>query len=72
LRIEVYVDESEHLVVQNGLRRKQQFIQSTGVGLQNITSRFGYFTKSPVVIEDTETCFVVRIPLIFEQDKDIL
>jgi LytS/YehU family sensor histidine kinase len=72
LRIEVYVDESDNLVVENSLRRKEQFIQSTGVGLQNITSRFGYFTKSPVVIEETEAMFAVRIPLILEQDKDVL
>ena len=69
LKIEVFVDQGQNLVIRNGLKTKNQFIESTGVGLENITSRFGYFTKRPVKIDSSNGHFQVSIPLIKEKNN---
>ncbi len=67
LTIEVYVDANHNLVVKNNLRPKNQQMPSTGVGLQNIKSRFAYFSDKPVDVISEGQAFIVRIPLIDEK-----
>lgn len=52
------------LVVQNNLQPKKVLRESTGVGLQNIYSRYRLLTKRPVVVEKSKTDFMVTIPLL--------
>jgi LytS/YehU family sensor histidine kinase len=63
LQIELY-DEAGYLVLRNKLRHKQIPEPSTGIGLQNIQARYGLVTAVPVVVEETEQMFTVKIPLI--------
>lgn len=64
LFIEVFIDQNNKLVVQNNLQLKKQAMPSTGVGLQNITSRFEYFSDLKVEVDKLGDKFTVRLPLL--------
>ena len=63
LRIKVFI-ANDKLIVQNNLQRKEQVMYSTKIGLENIKTRYQYFTKETVQIEETDAHFMVHIPLI--------
>jgi two-component system LytT family sensor kinase len=52
------------LVVQNTLQQKELQEPSSGLGLQNIKSRYLFLSEDPVVIEKTPSEFRVTIPLL--------
>jgi LytS/YehU family sensor histidine kinase len=45
LIIDVLVDKNNFLNVINNYQKRERQIESTGLGLQNITDRIGYFTR---------------------------
>ncbi|MBL7903845.1 MAG: PAS domain S-box protein [Bacteroidales bacterium] len=63
LRIDVF-SENEFLVIENNLQLRESHVQSTGVGLNNIASRYGYFTDRKVVSGVEGEKFIVKIPLL--------
>lgn len=63
LNIKVSV-EGQNLKVENALQRKQQLFASTGIGLENIRSRYRYFTDLPVRAGAVDGWFVVELPLL--------
>lgn len=68
LSIKVFVDEKEYLVVSNNLQRRPDTANSTGTGLNNIISRYRYFTGKPVHISTSESCFTAQLPLLQESN----
>ncbi len=52
------------LFVENKLQRKNQVMHSTKTGLENIKSRYSFFTKVRVLIDETAERFSVALPLI--------
>lgn len=64
LTIEVFIDNGNYLVVRNNLQRKNQVVASTRVGLENIRSRYAFFSEEEVVITDEGGFFTVRLPLL--------
>ena len=65
LSIEIELNESEgEIVVSNNVQRKINSVTSTGMGLENIKSRFKYFTDRPVKIIDNLDRFQVALPTI--------
>lgn len=63
LTITVLIKEDK-LYVENKLQRKNQVIHSTRMGLENIKSRYSFFTKVRVLIIETAEQFIVALPLI--------
>jgi LytS/YehU family sensor histidine kinase len=63
LKINVYA-ENGSLVVSNNLQKKNQLNESTGIGLENIRSRFSLLGNDQVVVKESENNFTVSIPLI--------
>ncbi|MDX1909863.1 MAG: histidine kinase [Saprospiraceae bacterium] len=63
LEIEVFV-ENGHLVVRNNLQRKNQVMDSTGVGLQNIKDRYRIMTDRAVEVIASQEYFTVALPMI--------
>ncbi len=65
LNIEIELNEHEgELVVSNNVQRKLNSVSSTGMGLENIKSRFKYFTDRPIKIIDDVERFQVALPTI--------
>ncbi|RYZ35889.1 MAG: hypothetical protein EOP49_33090, partial [Sphingobacteriales bacterium] len=56
--------EKDWLVVQNNLQPKQQHEPSTGLGLQNILSRYKLLTPKTVQVAKNDFLFVVKLPLL--------
>jgi two-component system LytT family sensor kinase len=63
LRIDIYAEEGS-LLMTNNLQRKQQPIESTGIGLDNIRNRYRLLGARQVEVEEGAEHFIVRIPLL--------
>ena len=63
LVIDMYT-ENGYLVVKNNLQRKQVVESSNKQGLSNLRSLYRYLTDKPLIIEEQEDHFLIRIPLI--------
>jgi sensor histidine kinase YesM len=66
LRIELLSNGSNQLVVKNNVQPKKVLIESTGIGLQNIKSRYRMLNKPGIDIQKDERSFSVVINLISE------
>jgi len=68
LKIEIFVEKMPestcNLMLRNNLQRKNQVMDSTGVGLQNIKDRYRILTDRPVEIIVSEDHFTVLLPLL--------
>ncbi len=64
LTIRLFVEDDDRLVVLNKLQVRNQPTHSTGIGLENIRSRYAFFCDRPVVVEQTEAAFRVELPLL--------
>jgi two-component system, LytTR family, sensor kinase len=63
LKIEVFA-ENGVLIVRNNLQKKNQIMESTGVGLQNIRDRYQLLSHKPVDVIVSTQYFTVTIPLL--------
>jgi two-component system, LytTR family, sensor kinase len=63
LKIKVFA-ENGHLLVSNNLQVKNQQIESTGIGLDNIRNRYKLFSNDEVKVTESGESFTVSIPLI--------
>lgn len=63
LKINVFT-ENGHLVVSNNLQIKNQLIESTGIGLDNIRNRYKLLGDKEVKVSQSGESFTVSIPLI--------
>lgn len=63
LKIEIFTKEN-YLVVQNNLQKRKNIESSNGVGLENIKTRYQFLINKEVIIEETSTHFVVKLPLV--------
>ena len=63
LKIDVFAENGK-LVVSNNLQKKNQLIESTGIGLNNIRNRCRLLGNGKVEVTENETSFTVSIPLI--------
>lgn len=66
LHIVISVDRNDLLTVTNNLRLRENKMQSTGIGLENILNRYRLISDREPVFEKTETSFIARIPLVME------
>ncbi|MEL7148625.1 MAG: histidine kinase, partial [Bacteroidota bacterium] len=63
LSIKLYSNNG-HLVVENNIQLKEQQVESSNVGLNNIVNRYSFLSKENPVIVNSNGKFTVKIPLI--------
>jgi sensor histidine kinase YesM len=63
LTINISTKSGSYLVVSNNLKKKPA-LSSNNLGLENIRSRYQFFTTNPVIVTERESEFRVEIPLI--------
>lgn len=63
LIIDVY-NENDYLVVRNNSQPKRNVETSNKKGLEQFKTLYKYLTVKPIIIEDTEKYFTIKIPLI--------
>ena len=66
LQIKIYF-ENNYLCIENNLQKKKVLQEHRGVGIQNIISRYGLISKRKIAIEQTETYFKVKLPILTKQ-----
>jgi hypothetical protein len=62
LSVNLYVDD-DYLVVENEIRPRTTFVDSTGQGLANIDKRYMLLKHKHINISDTNNIFKVKLPL---------
>lgn len=56
---------ANQVVVRNNYQPKnKQFLESTGIGLKNLKSRYELLTKQPIKVEESTQFFEVKIPFV--------
>lgn len=69
LEVCIFLDD-DCLVVENNLHPRPKSETSTGVGLQNIITRYTLLTDHPVWVGESDGKFVVKIPLLTQNVKE--
>ncbi|MEM6726428.1 MAG: histidine kinase [Bacteroidota bacterium] len=64
LQVDVFVEGNTRLIMRNNLQKKNQVIDSTQTGLQNIRDRYTLLTQQKVDVIVTDKFFMVSLPLI--------
>ncbi|MEO1436105.1 MAG: histidine kinase, partial [Bacteroidota bacterium] len=64
LQVDVFVEGNARLIMRNNLQKKNQVIDSTQTGLQNIRDRYTLLTQQKVDVIVTDKYFMVSLPLI--------
>ena len=62
LNISIYI-EDKHVIVRNNLQKMAAQLASTKIGLRNLSERVRLITGKALVIEETSSDFIVKIPL---------
>jgi sensor histidine kinase YesM len=57
----------QYLKVTNNMKPKQYLVNSTGIGLKNLSSRYKILCNRDIVIENTDREFTVKLPLIKQE-----
>ncbi len=57
-------NDDDYLIMENTLQRRAQIEASTNIGLANIKQRYALVSEKPVVVEETNNMFTVKLPLI--------
>jgi sensor histidine kinase YesM len=66
LHIKIYIEANE-LIIENNKQIKEVLQDRKGVGLQNIVSRYAILTRRNVIIQESETVFRVKLPILTKQ-----
>ena len=66
LHVKIYI-ENNYLIVENNLQKKEVLQDRKGVGLQNIVNRYALISARKVLVDQTETAFKVKIPILTKQ-----
>ena len=63
LTISILSKNDNYIAISNNLRKKPA-VNTGSIGLENIKSRYRFFTSNPVIVREDEMNFVVEIPVI--------
>lgn len=67
LTLKIYEQENQ-LIIENNLQSKAVVKKGSGVGLQNIASRYALLTNRKMSIDQTEKSYRVQIPMLSKQE----
>ncbi|MGJ8685162.1 MAG: histidine kinase [Nonlabens sp.] len=70
LKLRIYEDNNQ-LIIENNLQKKPVANSGSGVGLQNIASRYQLLTDRKMSIAENETHFKVQIPILSNSPETI-
>lgn len=68
LVIKLFSNSKNELVVTNNLQKKILQVDSTKIGLSNISSKYRLLNKPDIQVQQTDTSFTVILPLIPSED----
>lgn len=63
LTISVYIEDKQ-IVVKNNMQKMSSQVASTGIGLKNLTERISLITGKVLIVDETDSFFTVKMPLL--------
>jgi LytS/YehU family sensor histidine kinase len=69
LTIDISIVDNAYLQVRNNLQLKTSTEITSQIGLKNIQKRYEYLSTKKIIIEQTDTFFTVKIPLVCEEEN---
>jgi LytS/YehU family sensor histidine kinase len=69
LKIEL-LNEEPYIVIENNLQKKKILESKKKIGLNNIRSRYEVLSEKPVIIEESDKKFKVKVPIIYSSKYD--
>jgi len=63
LKIAIYI-EGQNIVVRNNLQEMATQVVSTKIGIKNLSERVRLITGNEIIIEETDSDFIVKVPLL--------
>jgi sensor histidine kinase YesM len=66
LQIKIVMN-NQYLKVSNNIKPKSYLVNSTGIGLKNLSSRYKILCNKDIIIESSDNQFTVKLPLIKQQ-----
>lgn len=69
LTIELYNEES-YIVIENTLQKKKILESKEKIGLNNVKSRYEVLSDKPVIVEESDNKFIVKVPVIYSSKYD--
>lgn len=72
LTVEIYIEpeRGDYIVVRNNIQRKIKPEPSTHFGLQSLINRYRLLGERPVVVEENEAFFLVKVPILKKERND--
>lgn len=64
-------EEGGYLVIENNLNKKERSEKRVGIGLENIANRYAILTDRQVVLDESEDCFTIKIPILIKKMYDM-
>jgi len=64
IRIFVYVDDKDYLVIKNSMQPKKNLFESSGIGQMNLLERYNLITDLKPVFKKTKEYYISSIPLL--------
>lgn len=64
LRIEIFSENDDYIVVRNNLQKKMQSETGTHFGLQSLRKRYEILGGLPIVVDQTPDYFSVKVPIV--------
>ncbi len=64
IKIFVYVDDKDYLVIKNSMQPKKNLFESSGIGQMNLTERYNLISDLKPVFKKTKDYYIASIPLI--------
>jgi LytS/YehU family sensor histidine kinase len=63
LRVDLKIQD-DYIIIQNTKQLKTVIETAKGTGIENMQKRYAFLTEKPVLIEDTDTSFTIKLPLL--------
>lgn len=64
-------EEGDVLSLRNTLNKKDIYDTRKGIGLENIADRYAMLCTMPLVVEETENHFTIKIPILTQKTKNM-
>jgi LytS/YehU family sensor histidine kinase len=71
LTINIYIEDTDKIVVKNNLQLREDETYSTGIGLSNIRTRLELLSDKKLEVMDTNSDFIVKVPILKRHENKL-
>lgn len=72
LRVDIYVDDEEYLIIKNNYQKRVEAVESTGIGHHNLEGRYHYLTDKKTAFYLEDNTYIAKVPLLNSSEAELL